>query len=176
LDNITEYVKEGGLFVSVADIPCFYAFNKNLGRKLDTITPVFVAAPVYDGVRLQMVRPFTQAPLPKLLGLQIPDLGNGIRANLQDVLGRSVTITCKRVAIVEKNVENCFTSIMLQTDGGEKGVTPLFYARYGEGDFLISLFWINGQPHGQTEKVAMRDAICKVLVDKLKERIGSTPS
>ncbi len=39
LDNIFDYVRDGGIYVNIADIPFYYAYDINLKRKVDT-TPL----------------------------------------------------------------------------------------------------------------------------------------
>jgi hypothetical protein len=36
LDNIFDYVRRGGIYANIADIPFYYAYDKNLNRRIDT--------------------------------------------------------------------------------------------------------------------------------------------
>jgi hypothetical protein len=38
LESIFDYVREGGIYINIADVPFYYAFDKNLGRRIG-ITP-----------------------------------------------------------------------------------------------------------------------------------------
>jgi len=167
LDKITDFVSEGGVFVNVADIPCYYAYSSKLLRKLDTIRPIYLPITTQSGVAIQQVRPFEQSPLPKELGLQILNLDNGQQVDLMLALGRRVLVTFRRATLVERNVEPCTIPVLIPMGDNVTKVAPLFFAKYGEGDVLVSLIWISDSAHTQTEKDAIRDAITRRLIWKL---------
>ncbi|MDB5161461.1 MAG: hypothetical protein JWO96_841 [Candidatus Saccharibacteria bacterium] len=58
LNNIFEYVKHGGTYINIADIPFYYAYDENLKRSIDT-------TPLADGYSLE--RPFLKSILTQKL-------------------------------------------------------------------------------------------------------------
>ncbi len=48
--------------------------------------------------------------------------------------------------------------------------TPFFIASYGEGDFLISLIWINDSAHEQQMKDLLKNAIPLLTMTRVKRR------
>ncbi|MDI6691518.1 MAG: hypothetical protein QME50_06630 [Candidatus Bathyarchaeota archaeon] len=84
----------------------------------------------------------------------------------------SPIIKSERLVIVESNVTSCIpTSKQLYMDGNTYDFSALFFVKFGEGDFLFSLIWINTKYHDQKAKEAIRDAICKLTMDKLSSKI-----
>lgn len=188
LAKIAGYVKEGGLFINVADILSYWAHSHDLHRTLD-ITPS-----IYDATRGNY-KPFELTPLMKTLGLRVINTGTGVppepptpapqEQDLSPVLGPKVTasIWSERLAIVESNVESCIPTS--KRAGNPYDFSALFFVKYGEGEFLFSLIWIvhpnvnkpnvNKLYHNsQQAKDAIRDAISKLAIDKLASKVTKT--
>lgn len=126
-NKIFEYVKEGGIFINVADIPGYYEFNLNIKRRLDT-TP-----PVYDPSTYASGRPFAETPFMRRLGLQVLNVESNQNINHWDVQMENIIlkIPISRVVKEEKNIK----SIVSVKDN----VTPFFNVTYGKGMFLMFL-------------------------------------
>ena len=179
LEKIVDYVRDGGLFINVADIPSYWAYNPDLHRRLDITSPIYgiSATPV----RLQIVstKPFELTPLMKKLGLRVLGFPKGIKQNLQSVTTTKTSsiIKSERLAIVESNVTSCIpTSRQLLMDGKVYEMSTLFFVKYGEGDFLFSLIWINATYHNHQARETIRNAICKFTVDKLHSNVSKMTS
>jgi len=174
LEKIVNYVREGGLFINVADIPSYWAYNPDLHRKLDITSPIYGASVTPVGLQIVATKPFELTPLMKKLGLRVLGFPKGIQQNLQSVVTTKISsiIASERLAIVESNVMSCIpTSKQLYIDGNTHEMSGLFFVKYGEGDFLFSLIWINTAYHNQQAREAIRHAICKLTIDKLASKI-----
>ncbi len=170
LDKITEYVKNGGIFVNVADIPTYWAYNPEIRRKVDTTPSVFEAIPTQAGTQMQQIRPFALTPLAKTLGLQILKLDKGIAQDLRGILGPNIRtqIISKRATIVESNVESGIQPKSLTFNDEKIGeMSALFFVKYGEGYFLMSLIWITDPEHDDHAKESLKKAISKLIINKL---------
>jgi len=176
LKKILVYVREGGLFVNVADIPTFWSYNPDLRRRLDTVETAYGQVQDESGVKIFSFKPFELTPLIKELGLRIASQPQGIQSNLDQILGITTeSITSRRVAVADPNVTTCVNTTRLPyMDGSSYDMTPIFFVKYGEGDFLISLVWINDSDHDQTRKDIIKKTICKLTVDKLIERMKNS--
>jgi hypothetical protein len=163
LDKILDYVREGGLFVNVADIPSYWAYDPYLRRKIDAGQPVFQ----YVQGGPQVLHPFEAVPLPKALGLRIMGSDPGPRWTLTfDTYSGSSNMTFNRAATIERNVKTHVGVIDLTNQGY---ITPLFSSYYGEGVFLISLAWMEDNP-GRSGEVLTKTiaglAVGEVLAKK----------
>ena len=173
LDKILGYVKEGGCFINVADIPSYWAYNPDLHRKLDIASTVYAALPTPTGVRIISTKPFELTPLIERLRLRIIRNDSGIQQNLDAVLGASVhtNIRSERLAIVESNVVSCVPTTRLPyVDGNTYDMSALFFVNFGDGAFLFSLIWINTAYHNQQAREAIKNAIVKLLVEKVASK------
>lgn len=174
LEKIVNYVRDGGLFINVADIPSYWAYSPDLHRKLDITSPIYAISATPTGLQIVSTKPYELTPLMKKLGLRVAGFPMGIRQNLRPVITTKISPMTKseRLAIVESNVTSCIpTSKQLYTDGNKYNMSALFFVKYGEGDFLFSLIWVNTTYHNQQAKEAIRDAICKLTIDKLSSKI-----
>jgi len=174
LNKISDYVKEGGCFINVADIPSYWAYNPDLHRRLDIASSVYAAFPTRGGVRIMSTKPFDLTPLIKRLGLRVIRNDQGIQQNLDTVLGTNVhtIIKSERLAIVESNVDSCVSvTRMRYLDGKDYDMSALFFVKFGEGIFLFSLLWINTAYHNQQAREAIRNAITKLFVEEVASKI-----
>ncbi len=174
LNRVTSFVREGGLFINVADIPFYYGYDRDLKRKLETTQPVYTPILQANQLSFAPTRLFELSPLAKELGIRILNVGSGAMTNLLPALGRSVAVFYQRAVINESNIESCIgTATVTFADGTQGQVTPLFFAKYGEGDFLISLFFINDTVHSPGQRESICDAISKLAIERLKELKGA---
>jgi hypothetical protein len=167
LEKIVNYVREGALFINVADIPSYWAYNQDLHRKLDIASTVYGVSTTTAGLQIIATKPFDLGPLMKKLGLRVL----GIKPKDIQLTATTKTlpiIKSERIAIVESNVTSCIpTWKQLYNDGNTYDFSALFFVKLGEGEFLFSLIWINARYHNQQAKEAIRDAICNLAMEKL---------
>lgn len=171
MNKILNYVNEGGIFVNIADIPCYWAYNPLLKRKLDT-TPAFYGTVNKNGQMIIMpIRTFERTPLMENLGLKIISTENHPLFNWNVELEEKFKmisqdigeINVHRVAIVERNVEPIIKPRRLNQ---ENKITPFFLVNYGNGKFLISLLFENNTDNRKIKKV-----IPKVIIKLIKKKI-----
>jgi len=179
LDKILDYVKEGGCFINVADIPSYWAYNPDLHRKLDIASTIHAALQTPTGVRIVSTKPFETTPLIKRLGLRVMGarVGNlGIPQNLNAILGtrmRLGTIRSERLAIAESNVVSSVPVTQLTyIDRKAYPMTGLLFVNFGEGNFLLSLLWINAKYHKKRAKQAIQSAIVKLFMEKIASKVA----
>ena len=84
------YVREGGVFANVADIPSYWAYNPDLHRKLDTTTAIYGTLQTPTGTQIFSTRPFELTPLAKKLGLRVAGISQGFPQNLSQILGIAI--------------------------------------------------------------------------------------
>lgn len=169
LRKVINFVREGGLFVNVAGIPSYWAYNLDLRRRLDIAQTVYGAIQTGGSVQIFSTKPFELTPLAKELGLRIVGTDSPFGVDLAKILGRKThcIIICRRFAIVESNTETCSPTIsLLYPDGKPYDMSPIFFVKYGKGEFLISLPWIQDSTHSASQKEWLRDAICELTVQR----------
>jgi len=156
--KILEYIRAGGFFVNVADVPTYWAYNPRLKRIIDR-TPA-----VYDTAGKES-RYFNRTPLMEELAVRV---GN-VERNSADLWSFTlkapyakcsdnnfVSLKPSRAAVVERNVESVVEPI--------DGMTPLFFCSYGDGRCLISLSWLSDN-FAQNRPLAT--IISNLVVDQL---------
>ena len=165
MSKIIGYVKEGGVFVNVADVPSYWAHNSVLGRKLDIAQSVYV--PIQSGQTISVIptKLFELTPIAKELALKIVQV-DPVKLSLSPVLGPgSQDAVSTRLAVMETNMENCLSPVKAKyLDGKTKDMTPLCFVHYGKGDVLLSLFWLDTDKNDRAQIDAIRRAICLLLV------------
>jgi len=170
LNKILDFVREGGVFINVADVPSYYAYNRNLGRKIDNTSPIYVI----ENNQLKSLRPFELTPLIKELGLRVFNMDESPQfQDLGQFTELKVKVVSKRVAVVESNLEPCIPAKSISTNLGSIETSALFTVKYAEGDFLFSLIWINDKSHIQEAKNAIKNAIVKITTEKLTEKVSA---
>lgn len=135
--EILNYVRDGGVYVNVADIPFYYAYSHELGCRVDT-------TPFVHG--LSNVRSFNDTLIAKHLGMIVG--GVEIEEN-PDV---------KRVFILRRGMSNHYDKpvpAVYFEDGitGERvggPASPVVSVKYGHGRFLFSTIQLN-QENLETE-------------------------
>jgi len=171
LNNIFQYVQEGGLFVNVADIPGYWAYHSMLRKRTETAPPVW---DVVSGIHLRAVRPFTVVPWMQKLGLNVVNVEAVFRQPVDFVFDLgflSVTdskipgVRLHRLAIVEENMEVVHKVTMSDEAGQRKELASIFWFCMGEGSFLISLVFLSSQ--SQTVKEELRKVLVSLILSKL---------
>ncbi|MEK7154171.1 MAG: hypothetical protein AAB792_01300 [Patescibacteria group bacterium] len=118
VNKIFEYVKTGGTFINIADVPFYYAYDRNLNRKVDT-TPL--------AGNFSVNRPFLYSLLTKKLRvfvLNSEKMNNGT----------------KRIISLTEGANNFYSSIIPVEDSN---FSPYIAMPYGRGHFVFSTFEIN---------------------------------
>ncbi|MFH1546300.1 MAG: hypothetical protein ABIE14_02905 [Patescibacteria group bacterium] len=123
LNNIFDYVCKGGIYVNIADIPFYYAYDENLQRRVDT-TPL--------AGNFSQVRSFLQTILTTKLHCFVFSLTSG------DDFNNGIT----RIISLQENSKNFFDRDILIGNNQEK-FTPQLAIPYGKGYFVFSTILIN---------------------------------
>ncbi|MDD2679383.1 MAG: hypothetical protein PHO03_01075 [Candidatus Omnitrophica bacterium] len=166
LNKIFNYVEDGGIFVNVADIPGYWAYNPLLKRRLDATPQIYgTVMDKFGHITFVPARLFELTPFMEKLGLRVRNSEN--QNNFSDwsfdskfSISEQLKISVDRVAIVEKNVE----PIIKPQKINNIEVTPIFYSKYGDGKFLISLIWF-GQLRNVNKPVV--DLLIKIITKEL---------
>lgn len=165
MKDILDFVKEGGLFINIADIPGYWAYDQKLKRKLDS------TAPFYQIQNNQIIplRPFALTPFMKELGLNVFNISNPpVQQNFGLFSNKSANVVSERVAIIEANMQSLIPTNPL----GNRDTSAFFEVKYGEGDFIFSLIWLTHNLHTPQAKTIVRDAIIKATIDNLEQKIA----
>jgi len=133
LDNIFDYVRNGGIYVNIADIPFYYAYERNLKRRIDT-TPL-------AGDFLQ-VRSFLQTILTRKLHCFVFGL----------TAGKDFDTGIWRVIELTDNTNNFFHKEIVISEDGKK-YSPFLAIPYGRGYFVFSTLMINKENIGHISEI-----------------------
>lgn len=171
LDNILRYVREGGLFVNVADIPTYWAYSPLLKRRIDNTPSTDI--PINRNGKIVVIpfRPFGRTPLMKELGLEgvnTETIGK-IQQRLDSIMPSAQGVfTASRVVILESNVETCIPPVELKVgSAGSRQASSIVRVKYGDGHFLLSLAWMTDQSQTDATKRLLRDALAKLTLETL---------
>jgi hypothetical protein len=170
LDKILDYVDEGGLFINVADIPGYWAYNPLLKRRLETTRPIYGLLTTPNGkISLLPVRPFELTPFMERLGLRVLNTENNQVSNwnvqFEDefkTINVNVNLKVHRVVVVERNTNPVIAPKSIE---GVGKTTPLFSVNYGDGTLLISLVFLDSQ-YPQNDKT--KEILANVCVKFIK--------
>ena len=170
LNKIFQYVQERGLFVNVADIPGYWAYHPALRKRTETAPPVWVEV---QGT-LRAVRPFPVVPWMQKLGLSVSNVEAEFRepvnlvfeAGFQSVTGSKIPgVRLHRAAIVEENMEAVDEVSTPDSAGQHTERASIFWVRYYDGSFLISLVSLSGQ--SETAKEGLRKVLASLILSRL---------
>ena len=123
LNNIFSYVREGGIYINIADIPFYYAYDENLKRRIDT-TPL--------AGDFSQVRSFLQTILTKKLHCFVYGL----------VSGEDFKDGIERIIELPGNAHNFFHK-EITINGSDKKFSPFLAIPYGCGYFVFSTIAID---------------------------------
>lgn len=132
IQKIFSYVKNGGLFINVADVPLYYAYNSMLRRFVDTTEPVVTSAQEQHGAfEVGFTRFFQLNIIARELRLSLVGFSSGLQCNINHVIGSTGMvglhkgqITSRRSVIIESNIETCVEPLPV-TYQGQKKMTPI---------------------------------------------------
>lgn len=135
LNEIFSFVRNGGIFINVADIPFYYAYDKNLLRRIDT-TPL-------TGLTSIVERSFLRSLLTdKLHAL--------VFALLSDVTHDGMKI--ERVIVMGSNSRNLQDKEVEVSGFGS--ASPFIAIPYGKGFFVFSTYQLNNSTKNHIKKIA----------------------
>lgn len=184
LNKIFSYVKEGGIFVNVADIPGYWAYHPLLNRKLETPSPIYDINRTSGGkISIIPVKPFELTPFMEKLGLKV--FGIETQENKKNesfieplnwdvefidtknkIIEKLDELKVHRVVIVERNVEPIIKPKRIE----QKDMTPFFFVRYGdEGKFLISLVFENYHINSYHPNRKMKEVLADIIIKNIRE-------
>lgn len=159
-NKLLNYIRRGGLFVNVADIPTYWAYNPNLKRKLDRTPAVyaptgqelrfFQCVPLMQELALRVIN--IEQSEPVIWQLKILDQYNTFNIDI-------INIIASRAVFIEGNVEPVTSPIH-----GNETITPLFFCNYGDGRCLISLSFLNDK---FIQNLPLKEVISGLLIDQL---------
>ena len=175
LSKIFDYVGKGGTFVNVADVPGFYAYSPKLERKSVAGAPILTVREDSGRLSVSSISPVALAPFVQKLWLNVnphekeeriswkSPVKNGTERFGQDIR----TMRIERIAVVERNVEPVLT-LADAKGAGESELTPLFFATYENGKFLISLVYQDSDANINNQKT--KEILSVVLLQAIKGR------
>lgn len=163
LDKIFRYVQERGLFINVTDIPGYWAFHPLLGRRVDATPPIWIYQKQDNSQKVEQIRPFINVPWAQKLGLIIDSENKYVNIEIPRKYRKKISIPnihLDRAAIVEKNV---IPKYKFRSNDNSPDKTPIFFIKYSEGKFLISLISISGQTP-DSKKVLLKKCIVNLIL------------
>jgi len=120
LESIFLYVKNGGIFVNIADIPFYYAYDKNLNRRIDT-TPLIGS--------LSLTRSFFDTLLSKKL--QVFVLGLVDKKYLEQNIARVISLS-------DNAINYHSEAFSINFEGVKNNYSPYLAIPFGKGYFVFS--------------------------------------
>ncbi|MBL8015339.1 MAG: hypothetical protein JNK26_04090 [Candidatus Doudnabacteria bacterium] len=173
LNKILDYVKEGGLYINVSDTPFYYTFREELGYRVES--------------RIQGV--YLGHPFPGQITPLTSELNFYCTQHLHGEISESFTDDYKYLELHEKPKIKMFRFAPVTGTGIKsiyepvirdgKEYSSLFFARYGDGSFLISLlpFYlteetnINGEYQARWLKLIATLATSRLAKAKLESAV-----
>jgi hypothetical protein len=184
-NKILNYINEGGLFVNVADIPCYWACNPSIKpwRRIDTaLRDAPYAYEVYkEKSKEELIIPIKRFPLFELtpftreLGADVYNIQEepisnwGIlefekRFERQSEVS-DIKVKVHRAAVVKEYLDPIIMSKDTKKILPPQKVTPLLFVRYGDGKLLSSLIWENAQENNERIRNELKKLLAKLVID-----------
>lgn len=172
LNKIFNYVNESGLFINVADVPGYWAYNPFLKRRLNATPAIYGISKILGGIFPTKEMPFELTPFMEKLGLRILNLQYGELCKwdveIENIFGSLKEnidhITAYRAAIVERNIQPI---IRPKKFSQNEEMTPFFTVSYGEGKFLMLLL---DMEKGIPENMKMKKFLVKILIELVSKK------
>jgi hypothetical protein len=175
LSKVFDYVSKGGTFVNVADVPGYWAYSTKLERKSAAGPPIRHVKEDSGLVSISSIVPVAFAPFVQKLWLSVnphekeeniqwkDPVKNGTERFKQEISNLRID----RIAVVERNVEPVLVLANAKgADGSE--LTPLFFATYDNGKFLISLIYQDSKENPNNQKI--REILSLILIQTMRRR------
>ncbi len=128
---ILSYISKGGLFVSVADVPLYYAYDKKIERTRDAGMPIYRP----DNGEKKIV--FGEIPFLKALGLKVIGLPEKMYGN---------NCVVERLVKMERGIINLFDPFIDKLLDDDEGYSPFFISKFDKGRTIISMLNLNENP------------------------------
>lgn len=162
-ETLLRFIRRGGLFVNVADLPTYFAFNPLLGRSIDR-TPAIYAT---DGGERRL---FARVPLLEALAVRVwncealgpPVVSFRLDPNFASCGPPQLPLVATRLALATPG-DNLGPVLDPATVGGQLS-TPLWMCKYGDGQVLASLSFL-ADPYPQNR--ALLPLIANVVVQQV---------
>lgn len=164
LRKVLEYVNEGGLFINVADMPFYYAYNNRIKKRVVQQQPGFL---LNTSAEFGDYKP---NPFTKEVGLQIVNLDDGDKPLPLKLSEVDIVVKCRRGAVVKKDdnvIGHLLTEIKRTNESNSTdkliNVAPVFSILYGGGEFLISTIWISGDENKEEREDIVHEMCILIL-------------
>jgi hypothetical protein len=193
-NTLSSYILQGGTVVSLSDIPFYYTYDKRKGIRYDlskrayhyiplryrqqgtffeldtgTYRPIspFAETPFLRETRLEVINTEdkTGSPLTLTLKVRTPPFPDRID-HLQDVsVNRAFLLGTKQAPSAKLGNVNTIVDAILF---GDSYYTPLCYIQYGDGRFLVSAFFLDGDAQSRDARDTVFDLIAKLTVQETR--------
>ena len=181
MNKILTYISEGGLFVNVADIPCYWACDPSI-KPLRRIDTALREAPYAYINKEGLVIPIKRFPLFELtpftreLGVDVykievcSNFDWGV-LEFEDACFKKfevgdLEVKVHRAAEVKDFLDPIIKSQNLEWEAPKKPkVTPIFFVTYGDGKLLSSLIFENSKDHTEKIRNELKRMLAKLIID-----------
>ena len=183
LRKIFKYVKDTGLFVNVADIPGYWAYNVLLKRCIEAAPPLRSTILQEGKLLISELPLFSMVPWTQRLGLRVYNtegpVTTGVSLQVESTFAnlsesRLQPLDLPRAAKVENNMQVLLGHPL--THSGDKIVwgdsypnpnelTPMFFVSFGDGEFLISMLKLDS---GQPISTKVKELIIGALLNRVQ--------
>lgn len=186
--SILHYVREGGMFVNVADMPFFFPYDKE--KEILCCPTRTEAVHFYKKIihNLQLLTglkqcespfpgydsPFSRQVMVDIVATTLRSLeprepvSSPMRASLK-LKNKDLTLTdvaIHRGIACTNHVESIVEELEWEEGGGIIPLTPFCYIHFGKGKFLISLVWLDQQPEDIREKIT--NLLCDLVIKEVR--------
>jgi hypothetical protein len=168
--KIIEYVKQGGIFVNVADVPMYWAYRKDVGDLVETANFVWLPTPLGP----LPARMFQGTPLATELRIEFYNVNPSGQGPLTWTSSSGARYQTDRATPITKRTSPVDGPIHFQNID----VTPFFDVNFGKGKFIISLYSLTGSNSNVANDIEHR--ICSHLLEDIPleketlKRLGKT--
>jgi len=178
MDKIIKYIREGGLFVNVAEIPCYFACDPSIKpwRKIESALrdAPYAYQKHKDGLIIPIKRYtlFALTPFTKELGVDIYkvedypisnwsvlEFDDEFEGKFEDI---DINVKVHRVAIVKGHLHPIIKP-KEEKFLPQEMMTPLFFVKYGDGKLLSSLIFENKQE--RRSQMELKKLLAKLVID-----------
>lgn len=187
-NTMLNYVLNGGLFVNVADIPFYWAYDPQRGILYDLVKFTHQYEP-QEGIL--SFGPFTETPFGSELKVRVINTEtkqNGeIEPNCQSLKLKDKSVNIKgldsvainRAALIDRRTEykaakpleiGRVLSVVEELEINGQLYTPICYVNFGDGRFLVSLLFMGYDKQSEQVKDKVTSLLCKLMMKELKDR------
>jgi len=190
LSTILDYVLNGGIFVNVADIPFYWAYDPQRKVLYDLVRHTHQ----YEQGRIMSFGPFTETPFGSearvsVVNTEIPGQNGELNPRYYSLKLRNQSLKVKelssvavnRAAVIERKPEyksansletGRLESVVVEIDINGQLLTPIFYVNFGKGKFLVSLVFLDYDKQAELA----REQITRLQCELILKEIGKSTS